>query len=114
MVYTSEIGDAIATHLEAQSSRKNASPWKGLTAEVASVIGDKCQETLFKYGKLAYEANKAHAVTPAFEAVVEANTLLSRLSFESGGVAAAHSVWICTVSLFPTPDHVTRSTMDYR
>lgn len=110
----SEIGDAIAIHLEAQSSRKNASSWKGLTAEVVSAIGEKCQETLFKYGKLAYEANKAHAVTPAFEAVVEANTLLSRLSFESGGVAAAHSVRICIVSFFSTTDHVTRSTTGYR
>ncbi len=30
--------------------------------------------------------------TPAVEAVVEANTLLSGLGFESGGLAGAHSV----------------------
>ena len=86
------IADAIATHLESQSLKKGLSPWRGLNAEVAYAISHKCHETLLKYGKLAYEANKAHAVTPAFESVVEANTLLSRLGFESGGVTAAHSV----------------------
>jgi len=33
-----------------------------------------------------------HTVNEALEAVVEANTLLSGLGFESGGLAAAHSV----------------------
>jgi len=31
-------------------------------------------------------------VTPALEALVEANTLLSGLGFESGGLAAAHAI----------------------
>ena len=31
-------------------------------------------------------------MTPAVEAIVEANTLLSGLGFESGGLAGAHSV----------------------
>ncbi len=64
----------------------------GLPTEVSAAIGQKCEEILFAYGKQAYEANKAHAVTPALEAVVEANTLLSGLGFESGGLAAAHAV----------------------
>jgi glycerol dehydrogenase len=34
----------------------------------------------------------AGAVTPALERLVEANTLLSGLGFESGGLAVAHSV----------------------
>jgi glycerol dehydrogenase len=33
-----------------------------------------------------------HVVTPAVERVIEANTLLSGLGFESAGVAAAHAV----------------------
>ncbi|KAH9925379.1 glycerol dehydrogenase [Epithele typhae] len=64
----------------------------GLPTEVSVAIGTKCEEILFRYGKQAYEANKAHAVTPALEAVVEANTLLSGLGFESGGLAAAHAI----------------------
>jgi glycerol dehydrogenase len=37
-------------------------------------------------------ANDNQAVTPAFEKVVEANTILSGLGFESGGVAVAHAL----------------------
>ena len=93
----SGMGDAIATHIEAKACRQSVIPWGGLPTEVSNAIGEKCEEVLLKYGKLAYEANKSHAITPAFEAVVEANTLLSGLGFESGGVAAAHSVCLTCV-----------------
>lgn len=96
----SGMGDAIATHVEAKSCKQSAIPWGGLPTELSGAIGEKCEEILLKYGKLAYEANKTHAVTPAFEAVVEANTLLSGLGFESGGVAAAHSVCTYLTSLY--------------
>jgi glycerol dehydrogenase len=38
------------------------------------------------------EANKNKLVTPALKSVVEAYTLLSGIGFESGGLAAAHSI----------------------
>ncbi len=57
---------------------------------------------MFKYGKLAYESNKVGAITPALEAVVEANTLLSGLGFESGGLAAAHAIHDGLTALEPT------------
>ncbi|WP_143042252.1 glycerol dehydrogenase [Citreimonas salinaria] len=41
---------------------------------------------------LARRACEVDAVTPAFERVVEANTLLSGLGFESGGFATAHAL----------------------
>ena len=86
------IGDAVATNVEAKLARHSPNFGKLLPTELSEAIGAKCEEILFKYGKQAYEANKAKAVTPAFEAVVEANTLLSGLGFESGGLAAAHAV----------------------
>ncbi|KAI0810781.1 glycerol dehydrogenase [Irpex lacteus] len=86
------IGDAVATNVEAKLARHSPNFGKLLPTELSEAIGAKCEEILFKYGKLAYEANKAKAVTPAFEAVVEANTLLSGLGFESGGLAAAHAI----------------------
>ncbi|KAH9841943.1 glycerol dehydrogenase [Rhodofomes roseus] len=86
------IGDAIATNLEAKSARNSPNFGGGVPTEVSAAIGAKCEEILFKYGRQAVEANKARAVTPAFEAVVEANTLLSGLGFESGGLAAAHAI----------------------
>ena len=86
------MGDAIATNVEAILCKSSLNFGVGLPTEVSVAIGTKCEEILLKYGKLAYEANKAKAVTPALEAVVEANTLLSGLGFESGGLAAAHAV----------------------
>ena len=92
------MGDAIATNVEARRCMNSTNFGGGLQTEVSSAICQKCEEILFKYGKQAYEANKAHAVTPALEAVVEANTLLSGLGFESGGLAAAHAVSLSLVS----------------
>src|SRR5699024_1191114 len=64
----------------------------GKTTIAAQAIAEKCDETLFKYARLAYEATQAKSVTPALESVVEANTLLSGLGFESGGLAAAPAI----------------------
>ena len=47
---------------------------------------------LFANGVAAYKANQQQQVTAAFDQVVEANTLLSGLGFESGGLAAAHAI----------------------
>lgn len=86
------IGDALATNVEARSARNSPNFGGGLPTEVSAAICEKCEEILFKYARQAYEANRAGAITPALEAVVEANTLLSGLGFESGGLAAAHAV----------------------
>lgn len=86
------IGDAIATNIEARQAKYSANFGGLLPTDLSEAIGAKCEEILFKFGKQAYEANKAQALTPAFEAVVEANTLLSGLGFESGGLAAAHAI----------------------
>ena len=51
-----------------------------------------CYETLLEYGAMAKQAAEHGAVTPAVERIVEANTLLSGLGFESGGLAAAHAI----------------------
>lgn len=88
------IGDALATNVEARRSKTSPNFGGLLPTEVSEAICTKCEEILFKYGKQAYEANKAQSCTAAFEAVVEANTLCSGLGFESGGLAAAHAVRI--------------------
>ena len=55
-------------------------------------IAEKCEEILFEQGLQAYAANKEGLVTPALEAIIEANTLLSGLGFENGGIAGAHAI----------------------
>jgi glycerol dehydrogenase len=63
----------------------------GARPTIASVaIGEHCASTLFERGAAAAAAVAASTVNESLEAVVEANTLLSGLGFESGGLAAAH------------------------
>lgn len=90
----SGIADAMATWIEARSVIANGGKTMagGIPTIAGEAIAEKCEAVLFKYGHLAYESVKAKAVTPALEAVVEANTLLSGLGFESGGLAAAHAI----------------------
>lgn len=91
---TSGIADAMATWVEARAviNNRGTNQVGGITTLAAEAIAEKCEDILFQYGHLAYESNKAQVVTQPLEYVIEANTLLSGLGFESGGLAAAHSV----------------------
>ncbi|WP_222864024.1 hypothetical protein [Pigmentiphaga aceris] len=51
-----------------------------------------CHDTLRAYGPLALQACKQGVVMPALEHIIKANTLLSGLGFERGGLAAAHAI----------------------
>jgi Iron-containing alcohol dehydrogenase len=69
----------------------------------ALALAKLCWDTLLDYGFLARQAAEQHVVTPALEKVVEANTLLSGVGFESGGLAAAHAVHNGLTALPETP-----------
>ena len=56
----------------------------------ASAISEKCAQTLFEYGVSAAENVRNNQNSDSVERVVEANTLLSGIGFESGGLALAH------------------------
>ena len=90
----SGMADALATTVEArmikQSHGQNVLGKQPTIA--AQLLAEKCEEIIFEYGIQAVEANRAKVVTEAFEAVVEANTLLSGIGFESAGLAAAHAI----------------------
>ncbi|HML47812.1 MAG TPA: iron-containing alcohol dehydrogenase, partial [Clostridia bacterium] len=58
----------------------------------ALALARLCYETLLADGAKAKAACACGVVTPALENIVEANTLLSGLGFESGGLAAAHAI----------------------
>jgi glycerol dehydrogenase len=90
----SGMGDALATWFEADSCRISRA--KNIAGEAGSMTAQAlarlCYETVRDYGPAARTACQAGVVTPALERVVEANTLLSGLGFESGGLGAAHSI----------------------
>mgnify|MGYP006266000729 FL=1 len=90
----SGMGDALATRFEAETARLACRPNQvgGASTITAAAIADLCYRTLVNDGVAAVAAARAGAITPAFERVVEANTLMSGLGFESGGLAVAHSV----------------------
>src|SRR5919198_2990467 len=64
----------------------------GASTQSALALAKLCYETLLDDGAEALRAVQTQAVTPALERLVEANTLLSGLGFESSGLAAAHAV----------------------
>jgi glycerol dehydrogenase len=88
------IGDALATWVEARAAaRAHADTMAGGLQTAAGVALAELSWTLLHENALqAIEAVQAKVVTPALEKVVEANTLLSGLGFESGGLAAAHAI----------------------
>jgi glycerol dehydrogenase len=89
------MGDAMATWYEARACLVNPAgvTMVGARPTLAScAIGEVCAQTLFKEGRAAATAVAAGTVDASLETVVEANTLLSGLGFESGGLAAAHGV----------------------
>lgn len=88
------MGDALATWFEAESCRlKHAKNMvRAHSSMTAQALARLCYETLLEYGLSAKMACKHHVVIPALEHVVEANTLLSGIGFESAGLAAAHAI----------------------
>lgn len=89
----SGMGDAMATWYEASVClhNPNAVTTLGARPTIGSfAIGEICAKTLFAEGPAAAAAVAGNVVNESLEAVVEANTLLSGLGFESGGLAAAH------------------------
>lgn len=88
------VGDALATWIEARAvAEANASTMAGgLPLVTGTALAQLSWDILWENALPAIDAVKDHLVTPAVEKVVEANTLLSGLGFESGGLAAAHAI----------------------
>lgn len=88
------MGDALATKFEAEASSTRHLPAMsgGIATASALALANLCYDTLIEYGLTAKTAVQRQVVTPAVERIVEANTLLSGLGFESGGLAAAHAI----------------------
>ncbi len=108
------MGDAMATWYEARVCLLNerAVTAVGARPTLAScAIGEVCAETLFNEGKAAAAAVAANTVNSSLESVVEANTLLSGLGFESGGLAAAHGVAQSYTAIPKVNDHYLHGEM---
>lgn len=92
--FRSGIADGLATWFEADATFRSEGETivGGTPTRAGHQLARLCYETLRDHGLSAIDAVERDAVTEAVEAVTEANTLLSGLGFESGGLAAAHSI----------------------
>ena len=88
------MGDALATLFEARTCVEGCvkNMRGGGSTQSALALAELCYRTLLNDGAVARHAVEMQAVTPALERLVEANTLLSGLGFESSGLAAAHAI----------------------
>lgn len=93
-LFASGIADGLATWIEAQAVKRSHSKSmvNGDPTIAGMAIAEACEKTLLTWGLSACEAVAKQVVTPAVEAVVEANTLLSGLGFENAGLAGAHAI----------------------
>ncbi len=88
------MGDALSTYYEARACQRSGARNSagGLATQAAMALATLCRDTLFQEGRKAKIALEQKVCTPAVEKILEVNTLLSGLGFESVGLAAAHAV----------------------
>ena len=89
------IGDAMATWYEARVCQNNPNAITSLGTRptiTACAIGEACAHMLYEFGESATAAVTENINNDAVERVVEANTLMSGVGFESGGLALAHAL----------------------
>ncbi|WP_319517978.1 glycerol dehydrogenase [uncultured Martelella sp.] len=93
-LFVAGMGDALSTWFEAEDCKQTGSA--NMTGRVGSMtaygLARMCFDTLLADGAAAKAAASQKIVTPEFERIVEANTLLSGLGFESGGLSGAHAI----------------------
>lgn len=89
------MGDALGTYFEARMCEKTNAPSleNGGISKSAMALCKLCWETLKEDGFEAKKSAELGVLTPAFEAIVEANTYLSGVGADNGGLATAHSVY---------------------
>lgn len=89
------MGDALATRFEVEAVTRSGAAADthagGQPSRAARRLAEDCYRTIADAGGAALSATHRDAATGALDRVVEANTLLSGVGFESGGLAAAHA-----------------------
>ena len=97
----SGMGDALATWFEAETCDRSyfRNVCGGFNLGAIMSLAETCYKTLLAYGSTAKIACENNVVSPALERIVEANTLLSGLGFESGGLSTAHGIHDCLCNL---------------
>lgn len=90
----SGMGDALSTYFEARSTARSGSMTMagGAPTRAAQALAKLCYETLIADGLKAKVSAENGLTSQAVENIIEANTYLSGIGFESSGLAAAHAI----------------------
>lgn len=109
------MGDALTTWFEADSCFKTQSMNEcGGTSTLSGLnLARLCLDILLEHGLQAKLDAGQKKVTPALEAVTEANILLSGIGFESGGLAAAHAIHNGLTALDETHNYYHGEKVDF-
>ena len=88
------MGDALATWFEADACYKSGAKnfAGGAITATGITLARLCYDTLIEFGVEAKRACAEKTVNTALERIIEVNTLLSGVGFESGGTAVAHAL----------------------
>ena len=88
------IGDALATYYEAAACVQSDAVTMagGHVTNAAIALAKLCRDILLEDGVKAVQAAKLGLCTKSVENIVEANTYLSGVGFESSGLSAAHAI----------------------
>ncbi|CAI3929226.1 Glycerol dehydrogenase or related enzyme [Commensalibacter communis] len=93
-LFVAGMGDALSTYFEGRAcSMSRAKTMAGGQSTLAAMgLAKLCYETLLEEGYKAKLAVENGVSTSAVERIIEANTYLSGIGFESSGLAAAHAI----------------------
>lgn len=93
-LFVAGMGDALATYFETRACRRSdgSNSLGGKTTLSAMNLSKLCYDTLLEDGLRALLAVKAKVCTSAVENIIEANTYMSGVGFEGGGLAGAHAL----------------------
>lgn len=88
------LGDALSTYFEARAcvTSQASTMAGGVSTKAAYALAELCYKTLLEDGENAIIACEHNRVTEALSNIVEANTYLSGIGFESSGLAGCHAV----------------------
>lgn len=88
------MGDALSTYFEARACTESGCvlPNGCISSSAAYELARVCYERLLQYGEQAKKDMEYKNNSIEVENIIEANTLLSGIGFESGGLAAAHAI----------------------
>ncbi len=92
--FVAGMGDAMSTYFEARACRRSGAlnPSNGFPTVSGYNTAKLCWDNLKQYGRAALRSLRAKEYSEAFDIIIETNTYLSSVGFESGGLAGAHGI----------------------